>query len=233
MRDIGKNIKALRTAKGMTQEDLTAALFVTRQTVSNYENGRSRPDLDMLLNIAQVLDTDATAILYGPPQPPCRKPALIRLAVGGAALAVVWGARLYVAGLNPAELFIPRAILAEWVLRPLSLFLLGWELLQLGSLTGKLTPLWGKKWVIFRRGVMVVTAVLALMLLPDALWICAEAVNNLLGTSLQLSYIIPALGWSGLVKIWLHTSFAAFYLILGTLCWLSGLGNKTSRDENK
>lgn len=137
------------------------------------------------------------------------------------------------AGLNPAELFIPRAILAEWVLRPLSLFLLGWELLQLGSLTGKLTPLWGKKWVIFRRGVMVVTAVLALMLLPDALWICAEAVNNLLGTSLQLSYIIPALGWSGLVKIWLHTSFSAFYLILGALCWLAGLGNKKPRDENK
>ena len=54
MRDIGKNIKTLRMAKGMTQEDLAAALFVTRQTVSNYENGRSRPDLDMLLNIAQV-----------------------------------------------------------------------------------------------------------------------------------------------------------------------------------
>ena len=167
MRDIGKNIKALRTAKGMTQEDLAAALFVTRQTVSNYENGCSRPDLDMRLNIALVLDTDATAILYGPPQPPCRKPARIRLAgwgaapagvwgegfsfgggvpgaVGGAALAVVWGARLYVAGLNPAKLLIGWAILAEWVLRPLSLFLLGWELLQLGSLTGKLTPLWGK-----------------------------------------------------------------------------------------
>lgn len=232
MRDIGKNIKTLRTAKGMTQEDL-AALFVTRQTVSNYENGRSRPDLDMLLNIAQVLDTDATAILYGPPQSPYRKPALIRLAVGGAALAVVWGARLYVAGLNPAKLLIGWAILAEWVLRPLSLFLLGWELMQLGSLTGKLTPLWGKKWVIFRRGVMVVTAVVALMLLPDALWICAEAVNNLLGASLQLSYIITALGWAGLVKIWLHTSFSAFYLILGALCWLAGLGNKKPRDENK
>lgn len=37
MRDIGKNIKTLRTAKGMTQEELAAALFVTRQTVSNYE----------------------------------------------------------------------------------------------------------------------------------------------------------------------------------------------------
>lgn len=123
-------------------------------------------------------------------------------------------------------------MLGEWFLLPLSLFLLGWELMQLGSLTGKLTPLWGKKWVIFRRVVLVVTAVLALMLLPDT-WICAEAVNNLLGTSLQLSYIIPALGWSGLVKIWLHTSFSAFYLILGALCWLAGLGNKKSRDENK
>ena len=138
MRDIGKNIKTLRTAKGMSQEDLTAALFATRQTVSNYENGRSRPDLDMRLNIAQVLDADTTAILYGPPQSPCRKPALIRLAVGGAALAVVWGARLYVAGLNPAKLLIGWAILAEWVLLPLSMFLLGWELMQLGSLTGKL-----------------------------------------------------------------------------------------------
>ena len=233
MRDIGKNIKALRMAKGMTQEDLAAALFVTRQTVSNYENGRSRPDLDMLLNIAQVLDADTTAILYGPPQSPCRKPALIRLAVGGAALAVVWGARLYVAGLNPAKLLIGWAILAEWVLRPLSLFLLGWELMQLGSLTGKLTPLWGKKWVIFRRGVLVVTAVVALMLLPDTLWICAEAVNNLLGTSFQLNYIIPALFWPRYITAWLHTSFSAFYLILGALCWLAGLGNKTSRDENK
>ena len=187
----------------------------------------------MLLNIAQVLDTDATAILYGPPQPPCRKPALIRLAVGGAALAVVWGARLYLAGLNPAKLLIVWAILAEWVLRPLSLFLLGWELLQLGSLTGKLTPLRGKKWVIFRRVVLVVTVVGALMFLPDILWICGGAVNKLLGTSFQLNDIIPALGWSGYVKSWLHTSFSVFYLILGALCWLVGLGNKKPRDENK
>ena len=91
----------------------------------------------------------------------------------------------------------------------------------------------GKKWVIFRRVVLAVAIVLALMLLPDTLWICAEAVNNLLGTSFQLNYIIPALGWSGYVIAWLHTSFAAFYLILGALCWLAGLGNKKPRDENK
>ena len=66
MRDISKNIRALRTARGLTQEELAAALHVTRQTVSNYENGRSRPDIDMVLRIAQALEADANDVLYGP-----------------------------------------------------------------------------------------------------------------------------------------------------------------------
>lgn len=41
MRDIGKNIKELRRARGLTQEELGERLHVTRQTVSNYENGVS------------------------------------------------------------------------------------------------------------------------------------------------------------------------------------------------
>lgn len=41
VRDIGKNIKDLREQKGLTQEALAEQLFVTRQTVSNYETGRT------------------------------------------------------------------------------------------------------------------------------------------------------------------------------------------------
>jgi len=41
MRDIGKNIRDLRQQKHLTQEELAEQLFVTRQTVSNYENGVS------------------------------------------------------------------------------------------------------------------------------------------------------------------------------------------------
>ena len=48
MRDIGKNLKQLREQKGLKQEQLAELLFVTRQTVSNYENGRSRPDIETL-----------------------------------------------------------------------------------------------------------------------------------------------------------------------------------------
>ena len=41
MRDIGKNIKTLRIRRGMTQDELAEAPYVTRQTVSNYETGVS------------------------------------------------------------------------------------------------------------------------------------------------------------------------------------------------
>ena len=66
MRDIGKNIRDLRQQKHLTQEELAEQLFVTRQTVSNYENGRTRPDVDQILRLAEIFDTDANAVLYGP-----------------------------------------------------------------------------------------------------------------------------------------------------------------------
>ena len=78
MRDIGKNIRDLRQQKHLTQEELAERLFVTRQTVSNYENGRTRPDVDQILRLAEIFDTDANAVLYGPPVPEGRKTALIQ-----------------------------------------------------------------------------------------------------------------------------------------------------------
>ena len=65
MRDIGKNIKMLREEQNMTQDFLAEKLFVTRQTISNYENGKSRPDVDMIVKIGEILDTDANTVIYG------------------------------------------------------------------------------------------------------------------------------------------------------------------------
>lgn len=41
-RMVGKNIKKFRTAKQMTQDELAQQLNVTRQAVSNWENGVSQ-----------------------------------------------------------------------------------------------------------------------------------------------------------------------------------------------
>lgn len=62
---IGENIKAIRQSKNMTQEELAGKIYTTRQTVSNYEKGRSDPDLETIKRIAEALETDASVLLYG------------------------------------------------------------------------------------------------------------------------------------------------------------------------
>lgn len=66
MKDIGSTIQRLREAKGYTQEQLAEKLFVSRQTVSNYERNKSQPSLEMLGKIAEVFDTDVASLLSVP-----------------------------------------------------------------------------------------------------------------------------------------------------------------------
>ena len=58
-----KNIKRLRQAKGLSQEDLAMHLNVVRQTVSKWEKGTSLPDVRMLLEIAGVLEVSVQELL--------------------------------------------------------------------------------------------------------------------------------------------------------------------------
>ena len=53
--DIGKSIAKLRTARGMTQEELANRLFVSRDLVSKWETGARRPDYPTAEKIAAAL----------------------------------------------------------------------------------------------------------------------------------------------------------------------------------
>ena len=50
--EIGKNIAKIRKDAGLTQENFAEKYNVTQQTVSNWENGRSYPDLDTIVQIS-------------------------------------------------------------------------------------------------------------------------------------------------------------------------------------
>ena len=63
--DINKNIKKMRTEKKLTQEELAQKINVTRQAVSNWENAKTQPDLETLVLIAEALEVDFEALLYG------------------------------------------------------------------------------------------------------------------------------------------------------------------------
>lgn len=60
---LNKNIKELRKAKGISQEELAIKLNVVRQTVSKWENGLSVPDSEMLIQLAEELDTSVSILL--------------------------------------------------------------------------------------------------------------------------------------------------------------------------
>ena len=62
---LGENLKAMRKAKGYTQEELAIKINVVRQTVSKWEKGLSVPDADVLSQIAEVLDTKVSVLLGG------------------------------------------------------------------------------------------------------------------------------------------------------------------------
>ena len=60
---LSKNIKTLRKAKGLSQEELAIKLNVVRQTISKWEQDLSVPDASMLIHLAEELDTSVSDLL--------------------------------------------------------------------------------------------------------------------------------------------------------------------------
>ena len=60
---LNANIKAIRKSKGLSQEELAVKLNVVRQTISKWEQGLSVPDSDMLISIAEALETPVSILL--------------------------------------------------------------------------------------------------------------------------------------------------------------------------
>ena len=53
--DIGNQILGIRKEQKLTQEEFGRLFYVTRQTVSNWENGKSYPDLQILVDMSNRL----------------------------------------------------------------------------------------------------------------------------------------------------------------------------------
>ena len=65
LQKIGTFLKELRKEKGFTQEQLAETLNVSRRTVSRWETGNNMPDLDLLMEIADLYAVDLREMLNG------------------------------------------------------------------------------------------------------------------------------------------------------------------------
>lgn len=61
--DFGEKLKALRTERGLTQEQLAAKLYVSRTAVSKWETGGGSPNLDSLQVVARLFDVSVDDLL--------------------------------------------------------------------------------------------------------------------------------------------------------------------------
>lgn len=69
---VGEAIQRARKKAGLTQEQLAARVFVTRQAVSRWETGESEPGIDMRKLLAQTLDASVVEMLELPDSPACQ-----------------------------------------------------------------------------------------------------------------------------------------------------------------
>lgn len=60
---LSENIKTIRKAKGLTQQELAVKLNVVRQTISKWEQGLSVPDSELLIALSEALETPVSALL--------------------------------------------------------------------------------------------------------------------------------------------------------------------------
>ena len=65
MSNIGKNISKFRKEQEMTQDQLAERLHVTRQAVSNWENGKAQPDVETLEQLAECFGVSVEMLIYG------------------------------------------------------------------------------------------------------------------------------------------------------------------------
>ncbi len=63
--ELGKQIKKYRGELGFSQEVLAEKIYVSRQTVSNWENNKNYPDINSLLRLSEVFGVSIDILIKG------------------------------------------------------------------------------------------------------------------------------------------------------------------------
>lgn len=61
--NIGEQINNLRKQHGLSQDDFVNLFNVSRQTISNWENGKSYPDLEMIIKVSDYFKISIDELL--------------------------------------------------------------------------------------------------------------------------------------------------------------------------
>ncbi|EDN8189358.1 helix-turn-helix domain-containing protein [Listeria monocytogenes] len=63
--EVGVQIKKYRSNMGISQEELAEKIYVSRQTVSNWETGKNYPDIHSVLRLSLLFNTSLDQLIKG------------------------------------------------------------------------------------------------------------------------------------------------------------------------
>lgn len=107
---IGENIQKLRKQSGLSQEELSEKLFVTRQTVSKWELGQSSPDLDYIVKLGEIFNVSTDFLIKGEDNKPVPAVQSSKTIFGKNPL----GASLTIGGAIGIFVFIILSTFSDW-----------------------------------------------------------------------------------------------------------------------
>lgn len=183
MAEVGKHIRKIRKEKNLTQDELAERLHCTRQTISNYETGKSEPDIALLVELADVLEVEIGDLIYGPKKGK-KDEAGRRQKVRAVAVLMTAGV-LFVT----IRMLLPSAqefgyhyfalgpvYLLQYVLYPIALALFGWGIAEAGRIFAGICIWEGRQQRILRmiRICYVVSAVILAVFAVLALWTAVD-----------------------------------------------------------
>lgn len=65
MNQLTQQIKKLRIGQNLSQDDLAEKLYISRQAVSKWENGEATPDIDKLVQLAEIFGVSLDYLVLG------------------------------------------------------------------------------------------------------------------------------------------------------------------------
>ncbi len=134
MKSVNTNIKFLRRKKGMSQDELAEKTHVTRQTISNYETGKTNPDIEMLMLMAEIFEVDMNYLVTDSRKEVTNRTNWFRIIFW----VLIWGAVsvLLIKTLDYAReyantrFYVSPYVVMKYLLRPGLSCLFGWFLVR-------------------------------------------------------------------------------------------------------
>lgn len=221
MQNIGQHIRNLRKEKGLTQDALAAQLHVTRQTISNYENGKSEPDLDTLVRIAEVLGTDVNDLLAFP-SPTIKAhtskhwgKAICFVLLTAASYTLYYYIKNWAASYGGQHYNLSFLIVVAGFFQPMLLALLGYTsiytLQQFAHFPAPIT-----QYQSIHRTLWVFLFVSCTLYVPQVYWCCAELLR--LSGILPLEQALPTYNLFFPKHFWLLETYPMIWRCAYTLC---------------